>query len=200
MDVADILDAIEASGVEQIEAIRKEAQEKAAALLNTAGENAKAIQKDLCNELVRSAERQRARILHEANLKRLKIEEQARGHLIDKFLEQVRERLQNSRRDERYPDMLRRLTDDAVNTLSSSLQRNESMVVQSDPHDEDLVRKILKELSYDAESKGGHNSWGGVTASSEDGRVEVINTLEARMERVTPYLRKTLSIRLKVED
>jgi vacuolar-type H+-ATPase subunit E/Vma4 len=35
--------------------------------------------------------------------------------------------------------------------------------------------------------------WGGLIAQSEDGRVVVINTLETRLERAIPYLRRYLA-------
>jgi vacuolar-type H+-ATPase subunit E/Vma4 len=35
--------------------------------------------------------------------------------------------------------------------------------------------------------------WGGVVAKSEDGCIVIINTLEARLERATPYLRRYLA-------
>ena len=200
MDIADILDTIEASGVEQIEAIRKKAQEEADARLNVAGKEAKEIREKVCSEIVRSAERQRRKMLHETNLKCLQIEEQARGKLIDEFLKRTRERLKNSREDERYPDILRRLTVDAVKALSDSLNGDGTVIVESGPRDEEHIRKILKELSYDGKSNGEDESWGGVTASSGDGRVKVINTLQERMERATPYLRTSFSIRLKGDD
>lgn len=200
MDIADILDAIEASGVEQIEAIRKKAQEEADERLNAAGKEAKEIREKVCSEIVRSAERQRRKMLHETNLKCLQIEEQARGKLIDEFLKRTRERLKNSREDERYPDILHRLTDDAVKALADSLNGDESVIIESDPRDEEHIRKILHVLSWDGKSKGEYQCWGGVIASSGDGRVKVINTLETRMERAMPYLRKSFSIRLKEDD
>jgi len=35
--------------------------------------------------------------------------------------------------------------------------------------------------------------WGGLVAKSEDGRIVVINTLEERLERATPFLRRYLA-------
>jgi vacuolar-type H+-ATPase subunit E/Vma4 len=37
------------------------------------------------------------------------------------------------------------------------------------------------------------NTWGGLIAASADGRVVVINTLEARLEQALPFLRRHLA-------
>lgn len=200
MGLQDILDAIEASGREQIEAIRKEASEKEAEILAAAQEEAKKIQDEECNKRLQTARRQRSKMLHEANLQKLKIEEDARERFIDDCLDATRQQLQDFRSDKNYPDFLSQMVEDALTALSASVDGKESMLLDSDPRDEEQIKKIFKNLSFDVKSTKGDKSWGGVTASSQDGRVKVINTLEERLERVTPYLRTSLAIHLQEDD
>jgi vacuolar-type H+-ATPase subunit E/Vma4 len=88
--------------------------------------------------------------------------------------------------------MLRRLMDGALAELRGSLREEKQARLEADPRDRVLLESILLNMGLDPPVSYEIDCWGGLIAKSEDGRVVVLNTLEARLERATPYLRRYL--------
>jgi vacuolar-type H+-ATPase subunit E/Vma4 len=65
--------------------------------------------------------------------------------------------------------------------------------LEADPRDRQLLDTLLSRMGLCLPISYTLNCWGGLIAASEDGRVVVINTVEARLERATPYLRGYLA-------
>lgn len=197
MSLEAILDAIEASGQEEIDKISEQAQKEADEILEAAREEAQAIEETERQKVLRSARRERAHLLHDASSKRLKIQQEGREHLIEEILGQSRQRLQNFRAEGEYVDVLGRFVEEAFEALAASLSENDGALIEIDPRDREKIEKILPELSHEVEIEENGESWGGVTLASGDSRVRVINTLEARLERARAYLYTSLSARFE---
>lgn len=190
MSLEAILAAIRAAGEEQVEEIEQQARRQAEAILAEARREAEKARQASRERAVAPAYRERARILHRARLDRLRTIGDAREAAIDATLEQVRHCLAGMRIDAGYPAILQRLTEEALAELSESLEDVSHARLEVDRRDEALMADILEELALQLPVSNGLNCWGGLVARSADGRIVVINTLESRLERATPYLRR----------
>jgi V/A-type H+/Na+-transporting ATPase subunit E len=195
MSLAAILEAICASGQAEISEIEGEAERQAAEILRKGRQEAQQRYESAYQAALEPAARERARILHQARLEALRLTGEIREALTDSALEQTRGHLARLRTDPAYPQVLKQLTQQALSELSGS-ETSHTLTfprLEADPRDEALLESILDEIGLDLPVSYNLHCWGGIVAKSEDERVVVINTLEARLERATPYLRRYLA-------
>jgi vacuolar-type H+-ATPase subunit E/Vma4 len=140
-----------------------------------------------------SAVGERARILHHARLEALRSVGDVRETLVDTALDQARGRLAGIRLDASYPAVLRRLSEEAFMELGVSIEEIGKTRVEAEHRDRKLMEGILFDLGLDLPVSYELDCWGGLIIRSEDGRVVIVNTLEARLERATSYLRRHLA-------
>lgn len=188
MSLQAILTAIYAAGEIQIDEIATRAQAQVDELLAQAQTNGQRLRKQAYAQAVQPAVAERARILHQARLEALQIVSDAREALVDAALFRTRERLTELRSDPAYPAALRRLAEEALAELGSS-ELAAGARLKADPRDRKLLEDLLCDLQPELVIAYELNSWGGIVAESEDGRVVVINDLETRLERGIPFLR-----------
>jgi vacuolar-type H+-ATPase subunit E/Vma4 len=81
---------------------------------------------------------------------------------------------------------------EALTELEASLGDMTCAHLEADIHDRALLENILIAMELNPQVDYSLNSWGGIVAKSEDDRVVVINTLEARFERAAPQMRRYL--------
>ena len=192
MSLEAILNQIYASGDAQIREIEKEAQARVGEVLAHARMEAQQIEEDASASASAPAARERARILHRARLEALRMEGSVREELVETALQQTREKLACLRNSEIYSQIFPALAREALTGLTGS-KRDEKAVLVADQRDQALLKKTLNDLGADVPVKNDLECWGGVIAQSNDGRVVVINTLEARLERAMPFLRGQLA-------
>ena len=214
MSLQAILDAIEASGEAEAAHLQAEAESRAQQILDGAKRKAVASYEGARQAALHPAAGERARRLHQARLEALRAVGEVRNRLVEEALAGTRQCQSALRADPAYPVILRRLVKEAIRALGFDLPREEAQhagpspprasvtygpdsdegrpVLQADPRDEALLRCILDDLGLHLTITPSLNCWGGVVACSSDGRVVAINTLEARLERATPFLRRDL--------
>lgn len=196
-----ILEAILASGETQVQEIAEAASVQAHEILANNLLEAKIIKEQAYMEASLPAIRERSRLIHRAHLEAMQTLGNARDTLVDKAFDQIRECLFHYRADPNYPAVLSRLVQETLSELEGSSvegQTNE-ILLMADPRDEHVLENILTtmrlELPLQQELPIQYelNCWGGINARSCDGRIVSINTLEARLERATPALRRFLA-------
>jgi vacuolar-type H+-ATPase subunit E/Vma4 len=192
MSLQPILEKIRATGESQIQEIEKNAQSQSNEILARARMEAEQIEDDASANTSAPAVAERARIVHRARLESLHIVGAVRENLVDTAVNRIREQLASFRSDTAYPTVLCSLTEETLAQLSASEGDGKPKLL-SDPRDKKLLEKILKDLKLNIPISYELNCWGGVTAQSKDGRVVVINTLEARLNQATPFLRRHLA-------
>jgi len=188
-----ILAAIQATGDAKIHEIEAQAYQQANVIRSEAHFEAERIMKKAQAAAFQPASRERARIIHRARLDSLQILGNLRESLVDAALDQTRGRLAVIRTHPSYQTVLRRLTREALDELDSSLEKSGSAQLEADPRDKELLDSILLDMGFNLKVGYTLHCWGGLIAKSQDSRVVVINTLEARLERATPYLRHYLA-------
>ena len=193
MSLEAILEAIRLDGDAQVEAIERHASEQVNEILATAHSEAAEIREAAWNEAVAPASKERARVLHRARLESMRILGQRREQLVDASLEQTRAELAGLRAQRIYPDVLCRLLEEALRELAATIGETGYLRLEADPRDRDLMESMLRHMVLDTSVSYTLDSWGGVNAQSEDGRVAVANNLESRLERALPFLRRTLA-------
>jgi vacuolar-type H+-ATPase subunit E/Vma4 len=193
MSLKAILDAIHSSAQAQIDDIEKQADTRAREILANARLEAQEIREESCASVAAPATQERARIIHRARQEALRIVGAERETLIDVALDQIRGQLSSIRTDIAYPSVLDKLTREVVAELDGSVEDVGRALLEADPRDKSLFKAILPELGIDPAIHYELDCWGGLIAKSEDGRVVVINTLEARLQRAISYLRNFLS-------
>jgi vacuolar-type H+-ATPase subunit E/Vma4 len=106
---------------------------------------------------------------------------------------QIRECLAGILKTAVYSAVLRQLTEEALAELQNSREDVMRARMEVDPRDRALLERILSDMALQLPIDSDINCWGGLIASSEDGRVIFVNTLESRLERTTSYLRHCLT-------
>lgn len=192
MSLQVILERIQAVGSAQVREIEEKSRARAGEILAQAYIEAEQIEDDAREEAAAPGNAERARILHRARLDALHILGEVRENLVDTAIARTRERLASLRSDPSYPEVMMRLTVEALAQLAVSEGAVQPQV-QADLRDRDLLQKILVSLKRDIPVRFDLNTWGGLIAASADGRVVVINTLEARLEHAMPFLRRRLA-------
>jgi len=193
MSLQVILDAIHASGDAQLRELETRTNVQVREILAGADLEAQEIREDACDSASAPATRERARIIHRANLESLHNLGSVREMLVDATLDQARGHLSSLRAEKGYPAVLRKLVKEAFAELDGSPEGPAHVFLEADPRDKALLDAIVAELGLKTTVNYTLTCWGGVSARTTDGQVVVINTLESRLERAIPYLRRFLA-------
>ena len=193
MSLSAILEAIHLSGEAQVQEIERCAFDEANELLANTRLEVKRIQEEICAKEVMPAYRERARIFHRARLESLQITGNVREELIDETLDRARGRLAGMRSDPVYPLVLDSLVRETLAELDDTLEEIHLAQLAADQRDKGLLECILDNMGLNLSVEYSLNCWGGLVAKSSDGRVVIINTLEARFDRAVPFLRRHLA-------
>jgi vacuolar-type H+-ATPase subunit E/Vma4 len=189
MSLYTILEAINAEGEAQVQKIEARAFTQCSEILADAHLESEKIKAEVRAKTTTPAYKERARIIQKARLEALQIVGDAREELVDTALDQVHGRLASIRTDNAYPMILRKLLQEALTELKGSLTNKGKIKLEADPRDRVVLKDILNDLKLDLSVCYPLDCWGGVIAKSEDDCIVVINTLETRLKRATPYLR-----------
>ena len=193
MSLHAILEAIRASGSAQVREIEKRAYTRSNEILANSRLEAEEVKAEARTVAIAPAINERARIIQQARLEGLQIVGSVRKELVDSVLDQIYGRLAGIRSDRTYAQVLRRLIQESLTELAGPSGEVEKVQLQADAQDQALFESILLEMKLDLEISYELDCWGGLVAKSEDGRIVVINTLEERLERATPFLRRYLA-------
>ena len=193
MSLEAILATIEASGEAEVARLRAETDARVRQILAEAAQTAAERREAARREALRPAAAECARRLYRAKLDARRTVGQVRDGLVQTALAEAHTQLASLRAAPDYPHILHRLTEEARQALGGDSAAASACRLDIDPRDEALVQSILSDLGLRLETTPSLNCWGGLVAHSGDGRIMASNTLEARFERATPFLRRTLA-------
>jgi V/A-type H+-transporting ATPase subunit E len=111
---------------------------------------------------------------------------------INEIFRIVKEKLQSKSNDKLYKDLLRKMIEESISPLDSP-----EIIIESNKNDYDTVKKILQDLSTYKKvkltlSKKPIEIVGGIRAVSADGTMTLDNTLDSKIERLKPLIRKEI--------
>jgi vacuolar-type H+-ATPase subunit E/Vma4 len=196
MSLHAILEVIRDSGESKVREIESRTYAQTHEMITNARLEAERVQEQAYASALEPAYQERARIIHRARLEAMQIIGNTRKEIVDAALEQARGRLAGFRTDPRYPEVLRDLLEEALMALNGSgwqEMATGSTCLEADPSDRPLLDAMLAELHLDLKVSYSIQCWGGLIARNENGRIAVINTLEARLDRALPYVRSHLA-------
>ncbi len=120
--------------------------------------------------------------LAERNKQILLVEESVEK-VIDKAIEKLRESVQKD-----YTNLMTQLINEAITSLGTK-----DIAISTNARDSDLVKSILKKLKGATLSSDTIECIGGIFVKSKDGSMNFDNTIDARLERLKPVIRKDIA-------
>jgi len=112
---------------------------------------------------------------------------------IDKVFTKALDQIANADHSADYSNLMRTLLDESTKTLGTT-----KVIVSTNSKDKDLIRSLLSHYPGAELSSETINCLGGVTVKSKDGAMKFDNTIDARIQRLKPLIRKQISSKFGV--
>ncbi len=127
----------------------------------------------------------------EARNKQLNIVEESIGKVFTKALEQIA----NAERSGDYSNLIKSLLEESTKILGTT-----EVIVFTNSKDRETVQSALSQFSGAELSSETIECLGGVKVKSKDGAMTFDNTLDARIERLKPLIRKDIATQFGVSN
>lgn len=192
MDLDQILKQIKAETEQEVQKILAEGQEQVDALLQKARDEVEGSRQRILNDGKYRQQREMAIIMRQGVMESLRLQAEAHQKLIDAAMQEASEKLDKLYSMEGYAVILEKFAGEALAELSPSLLPGQKAILRFDPKDKRVplpkfeIEGHVCECVYDLKTKGG------CIAQSEDGKVVVNNTIEARIKNGLPKLRQQM--------
>ena len=192
MDLEKILAQIKAETDRDVENILADGQKQVDDLLQKAKDEVEGSRQRILQDAKYRQQRESALITRQGIMQTLRLQAEARQKLIDAAIQEASEKLDKLYAREDYPGILNRFAREALADLKPSLLPGQKVMLRFDPKDKRVpIQKFALdghacELIYDLKTKGG------CIAQSEDGKVIVYNTIEARIKNGLNLLRQQM--------
>lgn len=188
-NIDKITEKIAAGSKKEVDAIIKEAKSKADEVISEAEKKAEALKAEIVASGERDAERERQRIVANAKLQSRKLRLEAKEDVIKEAFKMAEDKLKEIGSGEQYSSVLAALIKEAQAVVGGDIEliaRKDDLKV--------LTPEYIKKLSADTKARieispSTIDTIGGVIVKAKDGKVEVNNTIEMRMERMRGELR-----------
>ena len=107
---------------------------------------------------------------------------------VDKVFSKALDQIANTDRSEDYSNLIKTLLDEATKILGTT-----KVTVFTNTKDKDVVKSILSKYSGAKLSSETIDCLGGIKIKSKDGTMTFDNTIDARIERFKPLIRKEIA-------
>jgi vacuolar-type H+-ATPase subunit E/Vma4 len=180
----DLISAIEANAEERIREIRQSADIEAKELLERSQERSRQIIRVQRENAAKRAEIEQNRILSgiRAEMKLQVIK--AKAEVAERAFSLAELELMKVRERSGYEAMFRELLKETLLDFSG-----DAVKVHINERDEELCRRVLKDLGFNCEVIPDLHCAGGLSASTRDETFLISNTIESRLERARELLR-----------
>jgi len=125
----------------------------------------------------------------EARNKQLMLLEEA----VDKVFSKALDEIANADRSGDYSNLIKTLLDEATQILGTS-----EIIVSTNSKDRDVVQSTLSQFPGAELSSDSIDCLGGIKVKSKDGAMTFDNTIDARIERLKPLIRKDIASKFGV--
>jgi V/A-type H+-transporting ATPase subunit E len=112
---------------------------------------------------------------------------------IDKVFTKALDQIANTARSGDYSNLMKTLLDESTKILSTT-----KVIVSTNSKDKDLVQSLLSKYPGAELSSQTINCLGGVIVKSKEGAMKFDNTLDARIQRMKPLIRKEIATKFGV--
>jgi V/A-type H+-transporting ATPase subunit E len=107
---------------------------------------------------------------------------------IKKVFEKAIEKVSSSIRNDSYPKLIESLLEESINALGTS-----DVIVSTNSKDKEIVQGLLSKFSGAEFSSDSIDCIGGVEVKSKDGSMTFTNTIDSRIDRMKPLIRKDIA-------
>jgi V/A-type H+-transporting ATPase subunit E len=198
--VKRIVQRIREDSETQRKEILAEAQKKADEILAEAQKKAEALRRGILTKGSRETEMEKQRIIANAKLRERKLLLDAKEEAIQEAFGKAEERLRQARSEKEYSDALKRVIGEAIRSLGGGevevLTREDDAQRLKNGLLDEISRELKAELKAPLQitlSEETIETMGGAIVRSRNGKVEVDNTFETRLERSREDLRAKVS-------
>ena len=118
---------------------------------------------------------------------------------VNKAFEEAKKKLQASSSTDSYKELLKHMVEESISVVGGS----NAVIIESNKNDAESVRKVVSELRdtgkvQQAEVSDQHiEVLGGIRIKSSGGTMTYDNTLDSRIERLKPLIRKNIAQMLR---
>ncbi len=112
---------------------------------------------------------------------------------VDKVFDKAIEKIGNAVRNEDYSKLISYLLENAIKILGTS-----DVIVYTNSKDYDVVNSIIDEYSDADLASEKIDCLGGIKIKSKDGSMTFDNTIDARIERMKPLIRKEIATKFGI--
>lgn len=112
---------------------------------------------------------------------------------VDKVFKQALDQISNTERSGDYSNLIKTMLNEATKILGTT-----DVKVYTSSKDKDIVQSALTEFSGAEMASDTINCLGGVKIQSKDGAMTFDNTIDARIERLKPLIRKEIAAKFGV--
>ena len=114
---------------------------------------------------------------------------------VDKVFSKALEQIANADRSGDYSNLIKTMIEEATQILGTS-----EITVTTNAKDKDVVQSTLSQFSGAELSSDTIDCLGGVVVKSKDGAMTFDNTIDARIERLKPLIRKEIASKFGVGE
>jgi V/A-type H+-transporting ATPase subunit E len=107
---------------------------------------------------------------------------------IEKVFEKAIKKLQDADRDNNYSKLISSLLQESIDTIGTP-----EIIVQTNSKDKSVVQSLLSKFSGATLSSDTIDCLGGIRVQSKDGTMKFDNTIDARLDRLKPLIRKDIA-------
>ncbi len=127
----------------------------------------------------------------ESRNKQLKLVAESIQNVFEKAIEQIR----STKRDANYSKLMETLLSEATNTLGTT-----EVTVFTNKNDKEIIKSLLSKFPGAKLSSETIDCLGGIEVSSKDGSMSFNNTIDARIDRMKPLIRKEIATKFGVRN
>ena len=107
---------------------------------------------------------------------------------IKKVFEKAIEKISSSTNNDNYPKLMESLLEESINALGTS-----DVTISTNSKDKEIVQGLLSKFSSAELSSDSIDCLGGVQVKSKDGSMTFTNTIDAKIDRIKPLIRKDIA-------
>lgn len=181
MPLEDMLKVLEEEGKEEQDEVKSKAKAEADQILAEAKAEGERLKQGQLDQVAGPVAREKAKIITEARLEVKEKVAEVKSHLRKSVEERARERIEKTRGSGQWATALEALIEEAVTGIDGKA------IVTVSSQDQAAAEKFLSKLGREFELKTDDGVVGAI-ASSEDGRMRFVNTVEARMARAGSHV------------
>ena len=112
---------------------------------------------------------------------------------IKKVFEKAIEKISSSIHNDNYPKLMESLLEESINALGTS-----DVIISTNSKDKEVVQGLLSKFSGAELSTDSIDCLGGVEVKSKDGSMMFTNTIDSKIDRMKPLIRKDIATKFGI--